>query len=427
VIEDAMHELGDKDRHAVLLRFFQNKSLNDVGAALNLTENAARMRVDRALDKLRGKLARRGITTTTAALAAVVSANAVQAAPAGLALAISTAAITGGAVPTATLIAATKAIAMTTLQKTIVTVALTAAVGTGIYAVHNHSQQRGEIATLQQQQAPLNAQLQELEQQRSRLSNQVAALSEENARLKSGRTATELLKLRGEVGTLRQRAASSEAKASQPAAGLEILMSDPAMKEYMHKAQMEKIKSMFGDLIKELKLNPAQTDRFLELMSGAASKAMAQLATPSQGAPNPPAADAAQDTGKQWQALLGDAGCARLKEYSDEIPGRTTVTLLNGELGDTPLSNEQKARLIQVVKSEPNNLTQGITGAPDKVFLGSQSEIDDFLNQVAQSNQRILQQAGGFLTADQSAALEGILTKAIEGRKLQAAALIQKH
>src|SRR6266487_1677810 len=53
VLEDAMHELGEKDRFAVLLRFFQNKSLKEVGAALDLTENAARMRVERALEKLR--------------------------------------------------------------------------------------------------------------------------------------------------------------------------------------------------------------------------------------------------------------------------------------------------------------------------------------------------------------------------------------
>ena len=85
VLEDAMHELDDKDRHAVLLRFFQNRTLDEVGVALNLYENAARMRVERALDKLRGKLARRGITATAAALAALISANAVQAAPAGFA------------------------------------------------------------------------------------------------------------------------------------------------------------------------------------------------------------------------------------------------------------------------------------------------------------------------------------------------------
>src|ERR1035438_9324662 len=104
VIENALHELSEEDRHAILLRFFQIKTLNEVGAGLHLTENAARMRVDRALEKLRGKLVRRGITTTAAALAAVVSANAVQGAPAGFAATISTAAIAGSAIPVSTLI-----------------------------------------------------------------------------------------------------------------------------------------------------------------------------------------------------------------------------------------------------------------------------------------------------------------------------------
>ena len=52
-LEDAMHELGEKDRHAVLLRFFQKKSLKEVGLALGLGENGARMRVERAVEKLR--------------------------------------------------------------------------------------------------------------------------------------------------------------------------------------------------------------------------------------------------------------------------------------------------------------------------------------------------------------------------------------
>src|ERR1035441_3042454 len=124
VIEDALHELSETDRHAILLRFFPNKSLNEVGAGLNLTENAARMRVERALDKLRGQLARRGITTTEAALGAVVSAHAVQSAPAGFAAKISSAAIAGSAIHVSTLVAATKTIAMTTLQKTTIAAVL---------------------------------------------------------------------------------------------------------------------------------------------------------------------------------------------------------------------------------------------------------------------------------------------------------------
>ena len=133
------------------------------------------------------------------------------------------------------------------------------------------------------------------------------------------------------------------------------------------------------------------------------------------------------DLGTQLQALLGDAGYARYKEFSGEVPARTTIDLLNSQLGDAPLTSDQSARLLQAIKAEPMDLTVGITGAPDKAFLGSQADINSFLEQVAESNQRILQQAGSFLTADQLAALNGVLTNAITSRKLQAAALIQKH
>jgi RNA polymerase sigma factor (sigma-70 family) len=425
VIEDAMHELDDQDRHAVLLRYFQNKTLNEVGAALNLTENAARMRVDRALDKLRGKLARHGITTTAAALAAVVAANAVQAAPAGLAATISAAAVAGSAVQASTLIVATKTIAMTTLQKTIVAAALAAAVGTGIYAVHQGAQLRGQLRSLEEQQAPMTAQIQQLQQERQQTAGQLAALREENARLKSGSNTTELLKLRGQVGTLRQRAVANEAKSNPPSSGLDKMMNDPAMKEYIRLAQREKIKSMYADLFKELKLSPEQSDQFLDLICDVASKSMDQITSP--GMSDQAVADAKVALGIQLQALLGDAGIARFKEYSDEIPARTTLTMLNGQLSGDPLSDEQSARLLQVVKAEPYELTHGITGAPDKAFLGSQADINNFLQRVTESNQRILQQAGSFLSPDQLTALDAVLAKAIEARQLQAAALLQKH
>jgi hypothetical protein len=202
-------------------------------------------------------------------------------------------------------------------------------------------------------------------------------------------------------------------------------MSDPAMKEYIRQAQKEKLRSMYADFFKERKLTPEQADQFLQLMGDIASKSMEQMT--STGTPDQAATDALAGLGSQLHALLGDADFARFKEYSDEIPARTTVTMLNGQLGDNPLNAEQSARLLQVVKAEPTDLMRGITGAPDKVFLGSQADIDNFLQQVAQSNQRILQQAGSFLTPDQLAALNTVLTQAIEARKLQAAALIQKH
>jgi RNA polymerase sigma factor (sigma-70 family) len=94
-LDGALDELGDRDRDAVLLRFFENRPFAEIGAALRLTEDAARMRVDRALDKLRAVLARRGITSTAAALALALSQHAAQVKPVGLAGSVAAAALAG--------------------------------------------------------------------------------------------------------------------------------------------------------------------------------------------------------------------------------------------------------------------------------------------------------------------------------------------
>jgi RNA polymerase sigma factor (sigma-70 family) len=86
VIDDVMHELSGSDREAVLMRYFERRPLAEIGIRLGLTENAARMRVERALDKLRDALARRGVTSTLSVLALVLCERAVSAAPAGLTL-----------------------------------------------------------------------------------------------------------------------------------------------------------------------------------------------------------------------------------------------------------------------------------------------------------------------------------------------------
>src|SRR4051812_30163799 len=96
VLNDVIGELGETDREAILLRFFEGRDFASVGAKLRLTDNAARMRVDRALDKLRGLLERRGVSSTTAALATVLGNQAVIAAPVGLAATITGASLAGG-------------------------------------------------------------------------------------------------------------------------------------------------------------------------------------------------------------------------------------------------------------------------------------------------------------------------------------------
>ena len=79
-----MHDLRANDREAVLLRYFEGLPLAEIGARLALRENAARMRIDRAIDRLRAALAKRGVTSTVAALTAALTARAVGIAPVGL-------------------------------------------------------------------------------------------------------------------------------------------------------------------------------------------------------------------------------------------------------------------------------------------------------------------------------------------------------
>jgi hypothetical protein len=97
LIEGAMGKLGDRDRDAIVLRYFENKSLAEVGAALGASEDAAKMRVNRALEKLRNIFAKRGVDSTTTMLGGAIAANSIHAAPAGLAKTISTVAIAKGA------------------------------------------------------------------------------------------------------------------------------------------------------------------------------------------------------------------------------------------------------------------------------------------------------------------------------------------
>jgi RNA polymerase sigma factor (sigma-70 family) len=91
VLDDAMGLLAEADRNAVVLRFFQNKTVQEVSQALKITEAATYKRVNRALEKLRKIFARRGVFLPAALIGGALSANSVQAAPAGLLAAVTTA------------------------------------------------------------------------------------------------------------------------------------------------------------------------------------------------------------------------------------------------------------------------------------------------------------------------------------------------
>jgi RNA polymerase sigma factor (sigma-70 family) len=93
VIDDALDQLKERDREIVLLRFFNGLTFAEAGTRLGLSEDTARKRAERALDKLRTHLGRRGVTSTTAALGMLLSSHSFGAAPAGLATTVTAAAM----------------------------------------------------------------------------------------------------------------------------------------------------------------------------------------------------------------------------------------------------------------------------------------------------------------------------------------------
>ncbi|MFO1514061.1 MAG: sigma-70 family RNA polymerase sigma factor [Verrucomicrobiota bacterium] len=203
-LDDAMAELDDTDRDAILLRYFRNHDLRTVGATLGMSDDAAQKRVSRAVERLRELFAKRGVTVGASGLAVVISANAVQAAPVGLALTISTAAaLTGTTLATTATVTTTKAIAMTALQKTLVAATIAVLAGTGIYEARQASQLREQLHPLQQTQLPSSDQVRQLQIEFREATNRLASLQDENDRL--NRNAKELLKLRSEVGLLRNQ------------------------------------------------------------------------------------------------------------------------------------------------------------------------------------------------------------------------------
>lgn len=166
VLDEVIGELGEGEREAILLRFFEGRDYTSIGAKLNLAANTARMRVERALDKLRERLERRGLRSTSAALATALAQQAVVAAPAGLAATVTGAALAGGTAlagaalvgttsGTATVAAGASFMSITKLQIGLASaVAIAGATGFVVQAETNESLRR-EIATLRTETAAI--------------------------------------------------------------------------------------------------------------------------------------------------------------------------------------------------------------------------------------------------------------------------------
>lgn len=202
VLDDAIDELAEGDRAAVVLRFLEQRAFAEIGRALQLSEDAARMRTERALHKLRTALARRGITSTAAALGTAVSSQALVVAPSGLAVAITTQALATGAAGVGLL----SSLSLIMSSKIITTAAIAGLLACGLGFFVTRQQHREVAAT---QSAQIDTQ-----------SRSLAALQKSNQVLKAevDRLSLDLVRLTGANSELAAQKSAPPAATGKPAA-----------------------------------------------------------------------------------------------------------------------------------------------------------------------------------------------------------------
>jgi RNA polymerase sigma factor (sigma-70 family) len=187
VLDEALLELRPDDREALVLRYFENRGLRELGHALGLKEDAAQKRVARALEALTAKFRRRGYAAPAVALTAAMRAVS-HAAPAGLAAAVTKAALpfAGAATTSGLVLLFGKFMALTKTQ-TVIACALIAAAPVA-YEWHAATNAHNEHAALQQRLAGLQAQVTEEQQNLTQAQNRLSGTESTLARLRSDTT-----------------------------------------------------------------------------------------------------------------------------------------------------------------------------------------------------------------------------------------------
>jgi RNA polymerase sigma factor (sigma-70 family) len=425
LLEDAMGDLGEKDRNALALRFFEGKTFSEIGTAFRVSENAARKRTDYALEKLRAFFFKRGVTSTTGSIAAAMSANSVHAAPAMLAKTAAAVALAKGATASTSTLALVKG-ALKIMAWTNSKVVIGASVVV-LLAVQHHQNtaQARQIAAARQQ---LNGQAEALASAESRaqdLERQTAGILETES---SQQQDLERLQARRKVAGQGGR---SLAGVHTQSTLLAAALSNPDAREALRRQLFTANRTRWSPLIEGLKLNKEDTDKLLGI---GADRGLADLETAvafTQGTLTAEAAmqteaNTERDATNQIRLLLGDAGFAGYQECQMEFPARTLVDQYNKQLGPFPISAFQREALARVIEAEPPEVASGLAGDFTVRELVSPDGLVGRFAAQAESNQRILQAAAGFLSPEQVESLRLMQVSNMSAQKQTVLRMLRK-
>ena len=411
VLDDALEELGGDDRDAILMRFFQGRRFAEIGERLGLSDDAARMRVDRALDKLRALLVRRDIASTAAALGAALASQPAIAVPAGLATSVTTSALSGtGAIGAGVFgFMSGKTLVATTLAVLALCIA-------GYEYREVRSERAQSAAALDERNA--------LQKKVGDLQRQVAASSAQTMDLEKQLQAAQPAKVPTLTAATGGTAATLTSTAPLTIGGgfmyLKPGTSDPAeQRRQLRESNGRNIDINYAALFQQLGLSPAQREQFKNLMLDVqdARSTLFKEAVAAARARNPHLDRAdmyeiAQATNDQIakeqvdavRQALGDSAGQALEHYQTTSPMRGIATQLATSLfnTDTPLAASQANQLVEVLASHAIDPL----GKVDVLALNVDAAVADV-------------QSRGVLTAAQIAQLRPVIAQLQETTKAQ--------
>ena len=404
VLDAAMHGLSDADREAILLRYFQNRRLAEIGQRLGLSQDAARMRVERALDKLRALLGRRGITSTTAALGVALANPALAVAPSGLAATITGAALAGVAVGAGAGGPVATATIFMNAKTTLITVVAVLAIGFSIYEFNTLRHEREAAAAMR-------VELQTTQQRAAAADRQSVALRSE---LEAARAAKSVLGFKPTLAGAPAQAPAVTVPANRAGEGFYL---GSTTREQARINEGKNLDTALATLYRDLNLTPAQREQFKNLMldteeanQGLFPKAVAEARARN---PNFDRADQYEIAQAVWaqtevdqqaavRQALGEPAAQALQNYQATAPMRYVVKQLAGNLfnSEAPLQPAQADQLIEI-------MARNARGPAGKVEL------------VALNVEAAAAQASGLLSPAQIAELRKAVDIAVAQAKLE--------
>jgi RNA polymerase sigma factor (sigma-70 family) len=335
LLDDAMRELSDRDREAVLLRFFAKQPFAEIGAALHLSEDAARMHVGRALEKLGVLLARRGITSTASALGVALANQAVLAAPAGLA-----ASITGAAVTTNAGAAAAglfSFMSTTQIASAIAVMAALVAMGVAIHNVREARLAEAVLAAAVQENTSAAARVRELSRRADAEVQQIVALQKAAAE-------------RSQAASAARVQAVPAPPVEDPAvrAGRELLATNPEARRLVDRIVRSSAERNHGATLRAMGLPAEERERII-------AASVADIDTGRISFPG-----ASFDYGREhpelqrdaWQRVLGSENFQRFEELRRKDRTNAIVKTIATATyeSDTPLLPAQARALSEIIE-----------------------------------------------------------------------------